>query len=98
MSLHDIVTKGRATRAFTVDGKLNEAAIKQAWRHLAEIGSVQNLGPRFKRALRDPNGATGTASAPAAPRTRKRAAKAGSCRTRSSQKTTLTNGTAAAAP
>lgn len=53
-NLHEIVTKGGATRAFTVDGELNEAAIKQAWRYLVSIGSVQNLGPRFKRPLREP--------------------------------------------
>src|SRR5947209_2336392 len=54
MNLHDIVTKGGAARAFTVDGELNDNAVRQAWRHLAEIGAVENLGPRFKRALRDP--------------------------------------------
>src|SRR3954469_25879356 len=55
MNLHDIVTKGGASRAFTVNGELNDNAIRQAWRHLADIGAVQNLGPRFKRALRDPS-------------------------------------------
>src|SRR3954451_465603 len=54
MNLHDIVTKGGATRSFTVDGELNENAVKQAWRHLAAIGAVENLGPRFKRPVRDP--------------------------------------------
>ena len=68
MNLHDIVTKGGATRPFTIDGQLNENAIKQAWRYLASIGSVENLGPRFKRALKDPAQAkstTGTTAAPA---------------------------------
>src|SRR3954468_23665058 len=54
MNLHDIVTKGGAERSFTVDGELNENAIKQAWRYLASIGAVENLGPRFKRPVRDP--------------------------------------------
>src|SRR3954447_7112899 len=54
MKLHDIVTKGGAERSFTVDGELNENAIKQAWRYLASIGAVENLGPRFKRPVRDP--------------------------------------------
>src|SRR5438309_92127 len=68
MNLHDIVTKGGATRAFTVKGELNENAIKHAWRYLASIGAVENLGPRFKRPVRDPgsaasaNGETGTAT------------------------------------
>ncbi|MDQ1397379.1 MAG: hypothetical protein QOG64_2638, partial [Acidimicrobiaceae bacterium] len=57
-NLHEIVTKGGATRAFTIDGELNENAIKQAWRYLVSIGSVQNLGPRFKRALREPGAAS----------------------------------------
>src|SRR3954463_6499147 len=63
MNLHDIVTKGGATRAFTIDGQLNENAIKQAWRYLAGIGSVENLGPRFKRALKAPGEARKTAAA-----------------------------------
>ena|SRR5436305_8517555 len=55
MNLHDIVTNGGAAPAFTVDGELNENAIKQAWRYLATIGSVENLGPRFKRPVRSPD-------------------------------------------
>ena len=65
MNLHDIVTKGGATRSFVIDGQLNENAIKQAWRYLASIGSVENLGPRFKRALKDPGEARKTAAASA---------------------------------
>src|SRR3954449_6859541 len=90
MNLHDIVTKGGATRSFTVDGQLNENAIKQAWRYLASIGAVENLGPRFKRALKDPDAAAassapsaaaaGTATKRAAKNTAKRTAKRASTR------------------
>src|SRR5437763_8987390 len=55
MNIHDIVTKGGASRAFVVDGEVNDNAIKQAWRYLASIGAVENLGPRFKRPVKDPN-------------------------------------------
>src|SRR4051812_27066618 len=77
MNLHDIVTKGGASRAFTADGQLNENAIKQAWRYLASIGAVENLGPRFKRALKDPDEAAASSGSAttAAATTTKRAAK-----------------------
>src|SRR5437870_6812628 len=55
MNIHDIVTKGGASRAFVVDGEVNDNAIKQAWRYLASIGAVENLGPRFKRPVKDPS-------------------------------------------
>src|SRR5437588_4651115 len=80
MNLHDIVTKGGASRSFTENGELNENAIKQAWRHLATIGAVENLGPRFKRPVRDPGEidttttATAGGAARGARRTRKKAA------------------------
>src|SRR3954465_8933094 len=75
MNLHDIVTKGGATRSFTVDGELNENAIKQAWRYLASIGSVENLGPRFKRPVRDPKDSE-TASVASAGTGRRKATRA----------------------
>src|SRR3954453_17251742 len=98
MNLHDIVTKGGASRSFTVDGRLNENAIKQAWRYLASIGAVENLGPRFKRALKDPDApaassapsaaAAGTATKRAAKKTAKRTAKRASTRATKKRGTT----------
>jgi hypothetical protein len=70
-NLHEIVTKGGAGRAFTIDGEVNENAVKQAWRYLVSIGSVQNLGPRFKRAVREPDEAAADGAAAPAPRAKR---------------------------